>query len=467
MSSRARKAQRLSQQDSSDSIKHARTTDGNEEYSSLRGLGGASGSEVENQAFDLGAVEFLNFDPRPTFVVDKRSYNIENTLEPIFSNEAFRTNHQLTKIVLPNSRPTSPQHSPKASYLDFSSWMKDFAEHGSSELTGFSSFAYCDHIWSAFIIRERWIVFSGSSLNPQATRQISLPLRSDTDSPQKPSWQHTDAQQEDRIAQTRNENLPDIVQNLPASFVTPGTPDWTTAVPEGELSSHVIFARSVDWASTPLGDMTTWTAEFRQVANLLMSNPHPAALFWGEELTVMYNKAYADGVAGHKHPRLMGTGFRGPFSEIWEEVGAIFNEVVRTGKSVAVENQMLPIERRGFGEETFFTWSLTPLYGGTKQLLGLYNAPFETTRQTINDRRTRTLLNLGEEVAAAKTVSDFWRHVLNALEENGKQFLYEKLLPFRQWSREPVNRLKGRQKDNRVKTAIETLPSSQLLTLYC
>lgn len=83
---------------------------------------------------------------------------------------------------------------------------------------------------------------------------------------------------------------------------------------------------------------------------------------------------------------------------------------------------MLPIERHGFLEETFFTWSLTPLYGGTHNLLGLYNAPFETTRQTINDRRTRTLLKLGEEVSSAKSVQTFWPLVLNALKDNEFDF---------------------------------------------
>jgi hypothetical protein len=86
-----------------------------------------------------------------------------------------------------------------------------------------------------------------------------------------------------------------------------------------------------------------------------MANPHPAALFWGNELTVIYNKAYADGVAGHKHPALMGTGFQGPFKELWDFVSTIFAECQETGKSVAVENQMLPIERHGFVEETFYT----------------------------------------------------------------------------------------------------------------
>jgi hypothetical protein len=90
----------------------------------------------------------------------------------------------------------------------------------------------------------------------------------------------------------------------------------------------------------------------------------------------MYNKAYADGVAGNKHPQLVGTGFRGPFAELWDIVSAIFDDCRRTGKSV---DQMLPIECQGFMEETFYTSNLIPLYGGTDQMLGLYNAPFETT----------------------------------------------------------------------------------------
>jgi len=145
-----------------------------------------------------------------------------------------------------------------------------------------------------------------------------------------------------------------------AAFVTPGTPDWTVKNPVGDLSPHTIFARSVDWSATPLGDMSTWSREFRQIACLLMANPHPAALFWGDELTVIYNKAYADQVAGEKHPRLMGTGFKGPFAELWDFVAQIFTECRRSGQSVAVTDQMLPIERHGFLEETFYTvWKIS------------------------------------------------------------------------------------------------------------
>jgi hypothetical protein len=55
--------------------------------------------------------------------------------------------------------------------------------------------------------------------------------------------------------------------------------------------------------------MKRWSSQFREVINLVMRNPHPCALFWGEELTMIYNESYRDEVAGNKHPELMGTGF--------------------------------------------------------------------------------------------------------------------------------------------------------------
>ena len=43
-------------------------------------------------------------------------------------------------------------------------------------------------------------------------------------------------------------------------------------------------------------------------------------------------------------------------------------EMARTGLSVRRENDYLPIERFGLLEETFFSWSWTPLYGGTDKV---------------------------------------------------------------------------------------------------
>lgn len=435
MSSRARKAQKLTKRDSSGSnhstgsAKHARTSDDNHDYSSQRRSGDGSGesdrgakADLDHEFLSIGIKDFLDFDPRPSFVVTP-DIDVGDAFKPIYTNDALRQNYQVVRSVFQHLSPNSPPSSPKVSSAEFRFWVKDSAQNVTPDASNPQSFSFCGMLWTTFTIRNRWTVISGSSSHAEA-RSISGSLSLRSESPGNAQFRpQTDHMKDRQLAQSRSEQNLKARRDSPSpAFDTPGTPDWTLAQPTGVLSPHVIFARSIDWASTPLGDMASWSTEFRQITNLLFANPHPCALFWGKELTVLYNKAYADGVAGHKHPGLMGTGFWGPFAELWETVGPTFDECVRTGKSVAMKDQMLPIERHGFLEETFFTWSLTPLYGGTDKILGLYNAPFETTRQTINDRRTRTLLKLGEEVSTAKSVATFWPLVLNALKDNEFDF---------------------------------------------
>jgi PAS domain S-box-containing protein len=93
-------------------------------------------------------------------------------------------------------------------------------------------------------------------------------------------------------------------------------------------------------------------------------------------------------------------------------------ECARTGNSIRKENDPLPIERYGYLEETFFSWSFTPVYGGTDRILGFYNAPFETTYQTISSRRMKTLRYLGECLTGTRTVKEFWKSVITGLQDN-------------------------------------------------
>lgn len=418
MSARQRKRS-VEHDASSISSRHKRSNSG----STQRSTGDGSDSyafDMDEEFTSIRLGDVFNLDPRPNFAL-RLDADFDAPFEPVFINTALRSNLQLMKA-LPFKHRNSPTFQPilKLPTADFRSWIKDLVLQVNPD----PSCAYAGVLWTGILLKKQWIIISGdhaTSSQPQQMETQASRLASQRqgickeNSPPRPRRALTSS--EDANALLNTEPTP-----LLASFVTPGTPDWTTRQPEGQLSSHVIFARSIDWAATPLGDMSAWSREFRQIANLLMSNPHPCALFWGEELTVMYNKAYAEGVAGNKHPALMGTGFRGPFAEIWDVVGPIFAKCRETGKSVAVTEQMLPIERHGFLEETFYTWSITPLYGGEKDIQGLYNAPFETTKQTRATRAMKTLLRLGQETALAKTVSTFWPKILSSLEENRFDF---------------------------------------------
>lgn len=320
------------------------------------------------------------------------------------------------------------------------------------------SFMFCDLLWTGSTVRQRWRLVSGNLLwkekDPPGDLSSGPPVEKSTgesrndNTAQKLASQTTIVSVAEESGPTGSTTLVTKTSQKPSYFPKPAkeaggssdntsvssqsknslflaapdkaVTDWTADNPRGLLNEQQVLARTINWAATPLGPMESWSPEFRQAANLVLANPHPAALFWGSDLTMLYNTAYAQEVAGNKHPSLMGTGFSGPFAELWDAVAPVFAECARTGVSIRRDDDYLPIERRGLLEETFFSWSWTPLYGGTKRILGFYNAPFETTHAVIDARRMHTIKQLGESAAHVKTVKQFWKAVISGLEDNEK-----------------------------------------------
>ncbi|KAF1955204.1 hypothetical protein CC80DRAFT_415608 [Byssothecium circinans] len=193
--------------------------------------------------------------------------------------------------------------------------------------------------------------------------------------------------------------------------------DWTRLELSSSLPPHIQFARSVDWASTPLGPIEYWSNDLRAMCNLIMASPHPAAMYWGEELVAIYNEAYI-GLAGQKHPALMGQSYKVAWAEIWDEVKEVFNNARLTGQSTMKDDDCLFMMRSGFLEETYFSWSIIPLVGQYGTVMGLYNPAFEKTRRKIAERRMLTLREVGELTATARDVKAFWEQVLLGLTNN-------------------------------------------------
>lgn len=193
--------------------------------------------------------------------------------------------------------------------------------------------------------------------------------------------------------------------------------DWTRLPVSDVLPKHIQFARSVDWSKTSLGPIENWSADLRQMCNLIMASPHPAAMYWGEDLVAIYNEAYVL-LAGQKHPALMGQSYRNAWAEIWDEVKDVFASAQTTGQATMKDDDCLFIRRNDFLEETYFSWSIIPMVGGDGSVMGLYNPAFEKTRRKIAERRMLTLREIGERTAAARDVKSFWAAVLVALECN-------------------------------------------------
>jgi hypothetical protein len=61
-----------------------------------------------------------------------------------------------------------------------------------------------------------------------------------------------------------------------------GRIDFTRPNPSMVISPHIQFVLNIDWGSTELGAIDTWSPELRRMANILMTDPRPAAMYWGK-----------------------------------------------------------------------------------------------------------------------------------------------------------------------------------------
>lgn len=133
--------------------------------------------------------------------------------------------------------------------------------------------------------------------------------------------------------------------------------DWTRLAVSDAMPEHIRFARSVDWASTPLGPIGTWGSDLRQMCNLIMASPHPAAMYWGDDLIAIYNEAYVL-LAGQKHPALMGQSYSVAWAEIWDDVKDVFANARLTGEATMKDDDGMFMRRSNYLEETYFSWSI-------------------------------------------------------------------------------------------------------------
>lgn len=397
----------------------------------------------------LSLKEILDEDSRPTFILDLDPdfVNDNTVIQPVFCNAALKLHNRLLDSILEATEECIGNEPAAATYNEFLNWATGISRFNNSKDIFPLTLLYQGLLWTGSTIRQRWRIISGNALyrasdipksglsaavpaRPKFTKRnsevaearkasVSMPLAPANP----PRLKHQPSETASATMSnpfSKNTSKGSSGSSSSVTIATPDdvVPDFTAAKPKGVLTEHAQFIRNINWACTPLGHMDTWSQSLREIVNLLIRNPFPCALFWGEELTVIYNEAYKVEVAGNKHPELMGTGFSGPFSEIWDGVGHVFRKCALTGKAERRENEYLPIERFGYLEEVFFSWSVTPLYGGTDKILGFYNAPFETTSHTVSNRRMHMLRYLGERINATRTVKEFWKRVLEGLEHD-------------------------------------------------
>jgi PAS domain S-box-containing protein len=172
--------------------------------------------------------------------------------------------------------------------------------------------------------------------------------------------------------------------------------------------------RGFDWESSPLGAPVKWPVALRSALTLILSSRFPMFIAWGDELTFLYNDAYSH-ILGEKHPEALGRPFHSVWAEIWSDIAPLIDKAL-SGDAVWLEDLPLQMNRRGYAEDTTFTFSYSPARNDTDEIVGIFCACTETTRQTqadceLREREARLLFfdHLEERLFRSTAATDAMR----------------------------------------------------------
>lgn len=182
----------------------------------------------------------------------------------------------------------------------------------------------------------------------------------------------------------------------------------------GELGA---LMRAHDWSATPLGPPASWPRSLQSIVRMMLTSRYQMWMAWGQDLTFFCNDAYRP-TLGVKHPWALGKSARAVWAEIWPDISPLIEHVLATGEATYSEGMLLLLERSGFREETYHTFSYSPLFDDAGAIAGMFCVVVEETDRVISERRMDTLRKLASATAASPNELQLFTIVARELRAN-------------------------------------------------
>ncbi|RYY20131.1 MAG: HAMP domain-containing histidine kinase [Cytophagaceae bacterium] len=203
----------------------------------------------------------------------------------------------------------------------------------------------------------------------------------------------------------------------------------SSPIPEASLSEAALLAhlfpnggemgqriRQLDWAATPLGPVHGWPQSLRTAVSMMLGSRFPMLVHWGPELVHFYNDAYAT-ILPAKHPGALGQPAQRWWPEMWPFLLEI-SEPVWHGQTSYFENKLVLLNRQGFIEEAYCTFSHSPIYNEAGEVGGVFLTALETTVTVLQQRRLALLSHLTAQTALSTVPEEAAQHLIAALATN-------------------------------------------------
>ncbi len=187
--------------------------------------------------------------------------------------------------------------------------------------------------------------------------------------------------------------------------------------------------RAHDWEATKLGSPTGWPESLKTPLRLMLMSRFEMWLGWGEDLTFFYNDAYIP-TLGSKHPTALGMPMSHVWQEVFEDVRDRVMSVMQDGTATWDDQLLLLLERNGYPEETYHTFSYSPLVGNDGVVEGLMCVVSEVTDRVINERRIKQLNDLAAGLLPAQSRVDVTEAVRRNFDQESRDFPFADLILF-------------------------------------
>ncbi len=183
----------------------------------------------------------------------------------------------------------------------------------------------------------------------------------------------------------------------------------------GEMGDRI---RAFAWTRTLLGPIEAWPQSLKTSVSLILSSRHPMWIGWGAEMTFLYNDAYLHVLGPAKHPGALGRPASEVWAEIWNVCGPLAESVFQRGEATFMDDVRLFMDRGDFLEETFYSFSYSPIRDDSGLVCGLFCPSTDVTPKVLNGRRLATLSELAGKTLAERTTSAACAMIARALRNN-------------------------------------------------
>jgi len=176
------------------------------------------------------------------------------------------------------------------------------------------------------------------------------------------------------------------------------------------------FISNKDWSKTPLGSIEQWPPSLKTAVSICLNSNFPICIVWGPHHVQIYNDAYGF-ICGDKHPKGMGQNFKECWVEMWFTIGKLF-EQAQGGEAAYQDNLRVFINRFGYLEEAFFTFSYSPIKDEKGKVEGIFHPVVETTVKMLSERRNRMIRDISARCSKSKTITQCFQQTFKYLDKH-------------------------------------------------